>query len=672
MSSFPGAGEILDGRFRLHEQVGRSDRGDVFRASDELEALSCQVELIAASGRLGDEFEALATREVLLGERLNRPGFLRALGWGRISKTQLYVARELPEDAKQLDLESGSLGERAARLLEATRRVEALHSMGIAHRDLGLHALFQGGGGEVLLSGFALARADGVEEPEPGTKGFPHAYLPAAAPELLTAPETADSCADAYALGVLLFTSLTGDPPFPGPTLFDLAAQHEAVRSERRPSPLPSKRSPGVPELLDNLCQRSLSLDPSERVPSASAFASLLQIWLDSLGVESPSEELPVAVPVAAAASASARPFFPLDGGSGTQENTSGVELLPDLVPWDVGSTPTDKDEDTAEGEPEELSPEEAAALFSSSAPASEDEDEDEDEPEELSAAEATAIFDSTAVDLEPPASESAASESPDPAPASEDMITLADVLPSPAASDLTDWDPFSSNPGEDVAPAGETVDAPKKNIHDQDTDRLPKITETPDALPPPPTPSLAGMPVVSAPPVEKREGAGGPDLGSIDLTEPESPATATLPVEAAPPPAAPAPLPALPEDEPEEEIELLSPDAFGSLTAHDKVLVMAVRAKGFEVAVAEIKHLDGSGHTHLLLDMSQVTHLGGDHLEALTEIVSVLARKGLEVAMFCLKADMQSLVKIMDMGDSLPTLLRARTQEGAVAEVSG
>ena len=74
-----------DGRFRLHEQVERSDRGDVFRASDEHDALTCRVELIAASGRLADEFELLARREVQLSERLNRPGFLRALGWGRIS-----------------------------------------------------------------------------------------------------------------------------------------------------------------------------------------------------------------------------------------------------------------------------------------------------------------------------------------------------------------------------------------------------------------------------------------------------------------------------------------------------------------------------------------------------------------------------------------------------------
>jgi serine/threonine protein kinase len=663
VSSFPGAGTILDGRFRLHEQVERSERGDVFRASDQHEALTCRVELIAASGRLADEIELLARREVLLSERFNRPGFLRALGWGRISKTQLYVARELPDDAKPLDLESGSLGERAARLLDAARRVETLQSMGIAHRDLGPHALFQGVGGEVLLGGFSLAKAEGLEEPEPGVKGFPHTYPPGAAPELLTAPETADSRADAYALGVLLFTSLTGDPPFPGPTLFDLAAQHEAVRSERRTSPLPSKRAPGVPELLDNLCQRSLSLDPSERVPSATAFASLLQIWLDSLGVESPSEELPVAVPVpvpvaaAATATAAPRPFFPVDGADAAPETPSSVELLPELVPWDVGSTPADDEE------PEELSPEEAAALFSSTATVEDDEDGDDEEPEELSAAEATAIFDSSAVSTEPAAAE----EAPEPTSASEDIISLSDVMPGTvaAASELTDWDPFSSGSGELDAPA-----SPKKNIHDQDTDRLPKMSP----LPPPPTPTLADMPAVSAPEIKKREDAAGPDLGTLDLSAPGATVpsvAAALPEDAAPPPAAPAALPSLPEDEPEEEIELLSPDAFGSLTAQGPVLVMAVRAKGFEVAVAEIKHLDGDGFKFLLLDMSQVAHLGGNHLEALTEIVALATKKGLAASMFCLKADMQSLIKIMDMGASLPTLLRARNEADAVAEVS-
>src|SRR5205814_6600601 len=93
---------------------------------------------------------------------------------------------------------------------------------------------------------------------------------PYVAPERIAGAE-ATGATDVYALGVLLFESLTGTVPF-GTSWDDLTALSE---DDRRPPPLDV---PGLPPAVAAICRRCLSLDPSARPTAAEVHATLTKV----------------------------------------------------------------------------------------------------------------------------------------------------------------------------------------------------------------------------------------------------------------------------------------------------------------------------------------------------------------------------------------------------------
>src|SRR5262249_21776792 len=72
-----------------------------------------------------------------------------------------------------------------------------------------------------------------------------------------------DQRSDIYSIGCVMFTMLTGRPPFEGDASGDLIVAHL-----REPPPLVASLVPGTPELVDQIVQRCLAKSPAERFPS--------------------------------------------------------------------------------------------------------------------------------------------------------------------------------------------------------------------------------------------------------------------------------------------------------------------------------------------------------------------------------------------------------------------
>lgn len=77
---------------------------------------------------------------------------------------------------------------------------------------------------------------------------------------------------DQYALAVIAYQLLTGDPPFMG-TLEQLKDLH----LHREPPP-PTKRNAHLPPIFEGLFRRALAKEPEQRFPSVAAFASALKV----------------------------------------------------------------------------------------------------------------------------------------------------------------------------------------------------------------------------------------------------------------------------------------------------------------------------------------------------------------------------------------------------------
>lgn len=190
-------------------------------------------------------------------------------------------------------------------MLPLMSAVGALHDAGLVHRDLKPANVFLTPDGVKLLD-FGLARDSQIDSAltmtaltVPGAVAGTLRYM---APEQLTG-DPVDGRTDVFALGVLLYETLTGHPPFEVTTNVDWL---EAVL-HRAPAPL------GRPELraFESIVKRALERRPDDRYASVRDLSAALQAAHE--------RDTPAAPAAATATATAAAPGA--SGASGTSDS---------------------------------------------------------------------------------------------------------------------------------------------------------------------------------------------------------------------------------------------------------------------------------------------------------------------------------------------------------------
>jgi serine/threonine protein kinase len=186
--------------------------------------------------------------------------------------------------AQVLDREGSLPLTRAVRYVEQiAAALDLAHRQGIVHRDVKPSNLLLHPDGRLMLADFGIARPLGGPDligPAPGdehedmkltragaTMGTPE-YM---APEQARG-EQAGPPSDIYALGIVAYEMLSGEPPFTAPNA-------EAVLGRQVNDPLPSLRDdrPDVPATVQEVLAWALAKNASDRPRTAGAFARALR-----------------------------------------------------------------------------------------------------------------------------------------------------------------------------------------------------------------------------------------------------------------------------------------------------------------------------------------------------------------------------------------------------------
>jgi DNA-binding response OmpR family regulator len=276
------AGTVIEGRYRIEEELGRGAFSIVYRAVHL--ALGRPVALKVLRSGLGVEEGELNRfrREWALTGRLRHPNAVAISDAGISASGHAFLAMELLE-GESLASHLERLGPLpAARCAEILRPVSDLlayaHALRLVHRDIkpGNIFLHRVAGEEVVkVFDFGLVRliGDAAESRQITQQGTIIGTLPYMAPELFEgAPPQAAS--DVYSLGITLYEMLVGELPFEdeGSTLLGIAMRH--LREEAR---LPPDLAQTLPPDLTSLLTTALAKRPEAR-PTAEEFGRRLEV----------------------------------------------------------------------------------------------------------------------------------------------------------------------------------------------------------------------------------------------------------------------------------------------------------------------------------------------------------------------------------------------------------
>jgi len=260
-------GEMLAGRYRICEEVGRGGMGVVYKAEDEQLGICVALKVLrselADDPRLVERFR----REILAARQVSHRNAVRIHDIGQGGEV-LFLTMDFVEgpSLQALLRKEGRLDpERAAGIIrQLALALEAAHEVGIVHRDLKPGNILVEPSGRAWITDFGLARS-------PGAHDLTHAGMVVGTPDYLS-PEQArcgpvEPRSDLYALGLLLCEMLTGELP----ALEKISPDVEAggFRDLRL-------LGPDVPPYLRAIVQRLLEPDPDRRFQSAGEVVAAL------------------------------------------------------------------------------------------------------------------------------------------------------------------------------------------------------------------------------------------------------------------------------------------------------------------------------------------------------------------------------------------------------------
>ncbi|HEV7752338.1 MAG TPA: serine/threonine-protein kinase [Baekduia sp.] len=248
---------------RIEGVLGRGGMGVIYRATELRLGRPVALKLIATEQAYDPDVRERFEREARMTASIEHPNVVPVYAAGEEDGHLYLVMRYVPgTDLHALLRREGRLAPlRAASIVaQVGDALDAAHAAGLVHRDV-KPANILIAGDHAYLSDFGITRVQSSETRITdsgnwiGTVDF-------MAPEHLRSEPT-DARADVYGLGCVLFTALTGTPPFRRDTVPATITAHLHDAPPRPSDTL------GVPAAFDSVIARALAKEPAGRYPSA-------------------------------------------------------------------------------------------------------------------------------------------------------------------------------------------------------------------------------------------------------------------------------------------------------------------------------------------------------------------------------------------------------------------
>ena len=282
------AGTIIADRYRVVSRIGRGGMGTVYLGEHTTVGRRVAIKVLTHQWSRSELVAKRFRAEARAASAAGHPNIIEVFDAGQLPDGRLYLVMEYLTGRNLYDeiQELGTLPVgRACRIIRAVARaIRAAHDVGIIHRDLKpdnvmFVPLPEGEGETVKVLDFGISAGAERTEAEARLTVPGHAL---GTPEYM-APEQAKGkdateLFDIYALGVMLYECLIGEPPFVSNNLVEIMA-----RKSTEKAPSLGERRPDVPKQLVAIVDGCLEVNPQDRPQSAREFLQRLEEVIRSL-----------------------------------------------------------------------------------------------------------------------------------------------------------------------------------------------------------------------------------------------------------------------------------------------------------------------------------------------------------------------------------------------------
>jgi len=269
----PRPGQNVTASIRLIERLrnGTGGMGQVWLAEHLALGSRVAVKFMAPELIENQSHISRFTKEAQIAARLQSPHVARVTDHGTTAEDEPFIVMELLKGenlrGRMVRLGPRPLDEVCLLLNHAAKALSEAHREGLVHRDIKPDNLFVlDNEGEPFLKVLDFGIAKRIDPGRVSTLstselwGAP-LYM---SPERYLKPSDVDHRTDLWALGIVVYELLTGEPPFTGETPYNLTRAICEL-----PFKPPRRHRPDLPEMIDAWMEQALAKDKHERFSTA-------------------------------------------------------------------------------------------------------------------------------------------------------------------------------------------------------------------------------------------------------------------------------------------------------------------------------------------------------------------------------------------------------------------
>ncbi|HVW69935.1 MAG TPA: HEAT repeat domain-containing protein [Steroidobacteraceae bacterium] len=270
-------GDVIEGRYKYIDRIGRGAFGTVLLMEDTVVDERLILKFLNPNVSGDEEVMKRFVHELRYSRKITHKNVIRIYDFLYIQGNYAISMEYFPSHT----LGSEIVNEKPLELKRAIQfaidictGMTVAHHVGIVHRDLKPANVLINQEGLLKIVDFGVAAAHREGDTQLTKTGYVIGSPKYMAPEQILGKKV-DERADIYALGVMLYETLTGVPPYSRGDHMSVMYQH--VQGKAR---VPQELNPNLPPGLSDLVMKSMSVDKTKRFQSMDELRLALEKYL--------------------------------------------------------------------------------------------------------------------------------------------------------------------------------------------------------------------------------------------------------------------------------------------------------------------------------------------------------------------------------------------------------